>query len=51
MGNHYHLALSIPQGNLVEGTTCLQNTDTRRFNVRNRQWGRQFGDRYKSITV
>jgi len=51
MGNHYHLALSTPRGNLVEGMTWLQNTYTRRFNVRNRQWGRLFGDRYKSILV
>ena len=51
MGNHYHLALSTPQANLVEGMKWLQNTYTRRFNVRHRAWGRVFGDRYKSVLV
>ena len=51
MRNRYHLALSTPRGNLVEGISWLQNTYTRRFNVRNHQWGRLFGDRYKSVLV
>ena len=51
MRNHYHLALSTPRGNLVEGMSWLQNTYTRRFNVQNHQWGRLFGDRYKSVLV
>lgn len=29
----------------------LQNTYTRRFNARHKQWGRLFGDRYKSVLV
>ena len=29
----------------------LQNTFTRRFNVRHRKWGRVFGDRYKAMLV
>jgi hypothetical protein len=29
----------------------LQNTYTRRFNSRHRQWGRLFGDRYKSVLI
>jgi hypothetical protein len=29
----------------------LQNTFTRRFNVRHRKWGRVFGDRYKAVLV
>jgi hypothetical protein len=29
----------------------LQNTVTRRFNVRHRAWGRVFGDRYKAVLV
>jgi putative transposase len=29
----------------------LQNTVTRRFNVRHREWGRLFGDRYKAVVV
>jgi hypothetical protein len=29
----------------------LQNTYTRRFNVRHRAWGRLLGDRYKAVLV
>jgi hypothetical protein len=29
----------------------FQNTVTRRFNTRHREWGRLFGDRYKSVLV
>ena len=46
MGNHYHLFIGTPEGNLVEGMKWLQNTYTRRYNVRHRAWGRVFGDRY-----
>ena len=51
MGNHYHLFLETPEANLVEGMKWLQNTVTRRFNVRHREWGRLFGDRYKAVLV
>jgi len=51
MGNHYHLLVETPSANLVEGMGWLQNTYTRRFNSRHRQWGRLFGDRYKSVLV
>lgn len=51
MGNHYHLFLQTPEPNLVAGMSWLQNTLTRRYNVRHRQWGRLFGDRYKAIVV
>ena len=51
MGNHYHAVIRTPNANLVEGMRWLQNTYTRRFNVRHQQWGRLFGDRYKSILV
>lgn len=51
MDNHYHLMLQTPEPNLVEGMKWLQNTYTRRFNTRHRQWGRLFGDRYKSVPV
>lgn len=51
MGNHYHLVVRTPNANLVDGMRWLQNTYTRRFNVRHQQWGRLFGDRYKSILV
>jgi putative transposase len=51
MGNHYHLVIQTPEPNLVAGMQWLQNTYTRRFNVRHRLWGRLFGDRYKSELV
>ena len=51
MGNHYHLFVETPEANLVEGMKWVQNTVTRRFNVRHRKWGRLFGDRYKSVLV
>jgi len=51
MRNHYHLLVETPRGNLVDGMGWLQNTYTRRFNTRHREWGRLFGDRYKSVLV
>jgi len=51
MGNHYHLLIQTPEANLVAGMQWLQNTYTRRFNIRHRLWGRLFGDRYKAVPV
>lgn len=51
MGNHYHLLIETPEANLVEGMKWLQNTYTRRFNVKHQEWGRIFGDRYKAILI
>ena len=51
MSNHYHLVIETPEPNLVAGMQWLQNTYTRRFNVRHRLWGRLFGDRYKAVLV
>lgn len=51
MKNHYHAVVRTPNADLVDGMRWLQNTYTRRFNVRHQQWGRLFGDRYKSIVV
>ncbi len=51
MSNHYHLFIETPEANLVEGMKWLQNSYTRRFNVRHKDWGRLFGDRYKAILV
>ena len=50
-GNHYHLFIETPDANLAEGMKWLQNTYTRRFNVRHRAWGRVFGDSCKSVVV
>ena len=51
MGNHYHLFIETPEANLSAGMKWLQNTFTRRFNVRHRKWGRVFGDRFKAVLV
>ena len=51
MSNHYHLFIETPEANLVSGMQWLQNTYTRRYNVRHRLWGRLFGDRYKAVLV
>ena len=51
MDNHYRLVVETPEANLVAGMQWLQNAFTRRFNVRHRQWGRVFGDRYKAVLV
>lgn len=51
MSNHYHLLIETPEANLVAGMQWLQNTFTRRFNVRHGLWGRLFGDRYKAVVV
>ena len=51
MGNHYHLFIETPEANLVAGMSWLQNTVTRRYNVRHMAWGRLFGDRYKAVLV
>jgi REP element-mobilizing transposase RayT len=51
MGNHYHLLVQTPEPNLVAGMSWLQNTLTRRYNVRHRKWGRLFGDRYKAVVM
>ena len=40
MGNHYHLFIETPEGNLVEGMKWLQNTYTRNSNVRHRAFTR-----------
>jgi len=51
MKNHYHLFIETPEANLVTGMSWLQNTVTRRHNVRHAAWGRLFGDRYKAVPV
>ncbi len=51
MSNHYHLFIQTPEPNLVAGMSWLQNTLTRRYNVRHHKWGRLFGDRYKAVLV
>ena len=51
MSNHYHLVIETPEPNLVAGMSWLQNTVTRRHNVKHRLWGHLFGGRYKAVLV
>jgi putative transposase len=51
MSNHYHLAISTPQANLVEGMRWLQGTFSVRFNRLRNERGHLFQGRYKSLLV
>jgi len=51
MSNHYHLALSTPRANLVDGMRWLQGTFANRFNGLRNERGHVFQGRYKSLVV
>ncbi|MGH7980927.1 MAG: transposase [Limisphaerales bacterium] len=51
MGNHYHLLVETPEGNLVAGMKWLQGTYTQRYNGRHKQFGHLFQGRYKAAVV
>ena len=51
MSNHYHLALSTPRANLVDGMRWLQGTFSVRFNRLRKEHGHLFQGRYKSLVV
>lgn len=51
MSNHYHLAVSTPRANLVEGMQWLQGTFANRFNRLRDERGHLFQGRYKSLVV
>lgn len=51
MSNHYHLAVSTPKANLVEGMRWLQGTFSVRFNRLRDERGHLFQGRYKSLIV
>jgi len=51
MGNHYHLLLETPEGNLVAGMQWLQSTYTLRYNARHEVFGHLFQGRYKAVIV
>ena len=51
MGNHYHLLLETPEGNLVAGMKWLQGTYTQRFNSQHEVFGHVFQGRYKAVLV
>ena len=51
MGNHFHLVVETPLGNLVAGMKWFLGTYTIRFNARHRLRGHLFAGRYKSLIV
>lgn len=51
MGNHYHLAVETPQGNLAAGMQWLQSTFANRFNTLRGEHGHLFQGRYKCLLV
>src|SRR5688572_11980356 len=51
MGNHYHLCLRTPKGNLSRGMRHVDGIYTQRFNRRHRRDGTLFRGRYKAILI
>ncbi len=51
MGNHFHLVVETPLGNLVAGMRWFLGTYTARFNRRHKVFGHLFSGRYKSLIV
>ncbi len=51
MGNHYHLLVETPEGNLVAGMKWLQSAYTQRYNSRHKVFGHLFQGRYKAVIV
>lgn len=51
MGNHYHIALETPEGNLASGMHWLQTTFATRFNRLRKENGHLFQGRYTSILI
>ena len=51
MGNHYHLLVETPEGNLVEGMKWVQGAYTQRYNCRHKLFGHLFQGRYKAVIV
>ena len=51
MGNHYHLALETPGGNLSGGMQWFESTFANRFNRIRQERGHVFQGRYKALVV
>jgi len=51
MGNHYHLCIETPDGNLVKGMRWLQSVFANRFNRLRKTNGHVFQGRYKAILL
>ena len=51
MGNHYHLVIETPDGNLSKGMRQLNGVYTQSFNKRHQRVGHVFQGRYKAILI
>src|SRR4030066_2444129 len=51
MGNHYHLLIETPDGNLSQGMRQLNGIYTQHFNRRHGRVGHLFQGRFKAIVV
>ena len=51
MGNHYHMLIETPDGNLSQGMRQLNSVYSQYFNRRHRQVGHVFQGRFKAILV
>ncbi len=51
MGNHYHLLVETPEGNLMAGMKWLQGTYTQRYNGRHKVFGHLFQGRYRAVVM
>lgn len=51
MGNHYHLLIETPDGNLSKGMKHLNSVYTQTFNKRHKRVGHLFQGRYKAILI
>lgn len=51
MGNHFHLVVGTPKGNLVAGMKWFLGTYTARFNRRHQLFGHLFSGRYKALVI
>lgn len=51
MGNHYHLLLGTPQGNISEGMKWVNGSYGIWYNRRHQREGHLFGERYKAVLV
>lgn len=51
MGNHYHLLLETPSGNLSQIMQHINGAYTNYFNVKQKRYGHLFQGRYKAILI
>ncbi|MFH1142435.1 MAG: transposase, partial [Candidatus Uhrbacteria bacterium] len=51
MGNHYHILIETPEGNLAKGMRQLNGVYTQAFNKINQRVGHIFQGRYKAFLI